>query len=350
LVSSATPCCSADIATGEGGNGPQFMHVTPGHFYLTDSFNNQLKWSTRPFKEWTVLAGNGSRPHRGRSIDGLALQVPLNEPHGFTVTSDGSGDVYIADTFSSCIRLLRDGVLTTIAGRCGFGGHADGAPHASLFQHPHRVNLDPRNESELYVSDSECWDDEDGDDEPSHPCRHTDAGVCFSGVRKIELDRSTGLAVRVSTVVGQLSSRADGKESRECIGFADGNASSAKFHFSHGVAFSLLSGADMELRHKGQPAGGSPSMFIMDELGNRVRKLDFHTGIVTTIAGTGKYGMQNGPGSSATFSNPAGLGLDLGDTVYVADYASHRIRVISPPTTGWGTSWNYARFFHQVFL
>jgi hypothetical protein len=167
VVGSATPCCTADIATGPNGDGPQDLHVSDSHFYLLDSYNNQLKRASRPFGNttgWTVLAGNGSRPHRGQSTDGPALQQALNEPHGLAVTSDGSGDVYLAETWSSCIKLLRGktGELVTIAGKCGFGGHADDAAGgaSARFQHPHTLALDPRDESSLYVGDSECWDDD----------------------------------------------------------------------------------------------------------------------------------------------------------------------------------------------
>ena len=130
MVASLTPCCTDDIATGSGhgqiardvGAGPQDMHITPTHIYMLDSYNNQLKRSSNPFTHWTVLAGNGSRPALGRSTDGPALEVALNEPHGMAVTGDGSGDVYLADTWSSCIRLLRQGAVTTVAGQCGTGG------------------------------------------------------------------------------------------------------------------------------------------------------------------------------------------------------------------------------------
>merc|ERR1740130_259075 len=133
-VSSVTPCCTSDIATGTKGEGPQDMFVTDEYFYLLDSYNNQLKRSPRPFTKWTVLAGNGSRPFHGQSEDGPALEVAMNEPHGMAVTTDGSGDIYFSETWSSCVRLLRKGKLTTVAGRCGFGGIANGSPDKARSQ------------------------------------------------------------------------------------------------------------------------------------------------------------------------------------------------------------------------
>lgn len=332
VVASATPCCTADIATAINGNGPQDMHVTAEAFYLLDSYNNQLKWSPRPFAGWTVLAGNGSRPYHGRSRDGAALQEALNEPHGMAVTTDGSADVYIADTWSSCIRLLRGGTLRTVAGRCGFGGHADGAPGEARFQHIHHINLDPRNESELYVSDAECWDDDPPpDDQPYYPCATTDGGVCFSGIRKVELDRVTGLAVRVSTVAGQATSKPSSKVSKACNDFADGDASVAMFNFIHGTAFLPLNDAEAARRGAGLPLGGSEAIYVCDEDGNRIRKIDLRAGVVTTLAGTGRAGLKDGPGSQAWFRYPGGIGLDKTGNIFVGDYESHRIRRVSPP-------------------
>ena len=90
-------------------------------------------------------AGDEAREEKGS--DGRCMCMPTKLMKG--CPRPGSGDVYIAETWSSCIRLLRRGVLSTIAGVCGQGGHADGEPVAARFQHPHHINLDPRNESHL---------------------------------------------------------------------------------------------------------------------------------------------------------------------------------------------------------
>ena len=67
--------------------------------------------------------------------------------------------------FASCIRSieLSTGAVRTVAGKCGTGGHRDTALgeacSAARFNHPHKVTVDPRNESIVYVSDVECSDD-----------------------------------------------------------------------------------------------------------------------------------------------------------------------------------------------
>ena len=333
-ASTATPCCTEDIATGTGhgqdpnrgtGAGPQDMHVAADHFYLLDSYNNQLKLAKRPFDKWVVIAGNGSRPQLGRSTDGPALAQALNEPHGMAVTSDGSGDVYIAETWSSCIRLLRRGVLTTVAGQCGTGGHVDGDPTAARFQHPHHINLDPRNESHLYVSDVECWDDDGWPDDQKHrPCAATDDGVCFSGIRKIELDRATGKALRVSTVAGKAT---HGHRKHDCNDWADGNATVARFDYIHGTAFQALS---KEERASGETGGGSQYIYVCDEDNNMVRRVDLTTRETVTLAGSGKEGGKDGVGFQAEFTAPGGIGVDEFGSVYVGDYGQNRVRKLVP--------------------
>jgi hypothetical protein len=53
-------------------------------------------------------------------------------------------------------------------------------------------------------------------------------------------------------------------------------------------------------------------MYIGDFYNQRVRKVTVSTGTITTIAGTGtqSFSGDNGPATSATFQNPAGIALD----------------------------------------
>lgn len=323
--SSETPCCTADISTGPEGWGPQDLAVSDKYFYLLDSYNNQVKRSPRPFTKWTVLAGNGSRPFHGQSTDGPALQQALNEPHGFAVTSDGSGDIYIAETWSSCVKLLRKGVLTTVAGRCGFGGHADGNPLESRFQHPHTITLDPRDETKLYVSSAPCYDD-DGppDDQKYKPCAKTNGGVCFSGVQLVTLDRTTGLAVNVKTISGKA-----GKKGK-CADAVDGKVDSAAFEYIHGTAFQPLSDDELASKQAGNKLSPSKAIYVCDEDANTIRKIDFDAGRVSTVAGKAyDDDLVDGPALKAAFNYPGGLGLDPQGNIYVGDYENSRIRLIS---------------------
>ncbi len=64
------------------------------------------------------------------------------------------------------------------------------------------------------------------------------------------------------------------------------------------------------------------------EANNCIRKIDFATGIVTTLAGNGIAGWQDGPGDSAQFNSPSDLCVDDSGNVYVSDFQNQRIRKI----------------------
>lgn len=53
------------------------------------------------------------------------------------------------------------------------------------------------------------------------------------------------------------------------------------------------------------------------------------TGVVVTYAGTGAVGAGNGTGLAASFNTPEGLAVDTAGMVYVSEYAAHRLRQIS---------------------
>ena len=69
------------------------------------------------------------------------------------------------------------------------------------------------------------------------------------------------------------------------------------------------------------------NIFISDQHNNRIRRVDT-SGIVTTIAGDGTKGFQDGPGPTSQFNRPCGITADSIGNVYVADPLNHRIRKI----------------------
>jgi streptogramin lyase len=96
-------------------------------------------------------------------------------------------------------------------------------------------------------------------------------------------------------------------------GFVNANGTNARFSRPYGVA--LLNDG---------------SILVADQNNNAIRRVTM-SGDVTTFAGTGAVGVQNGPAGTATFNHPSDVTV-AGTTVYVADHDNHVIRKISGGT------------------
>jgi DNA-binding beta-propeller fold protein YncE len=345
LVRSDTPCAAAspighngsDVVFPNGtsrgwkwADGPQDFFITPGgaKLYLLNTDNNKLEVATGlpggGFGAFTTLAGSGAIG----SQDGAAGEATFTQPHGLSV-APSTGFAYVGDTYASCIRAveLATGRVATVAGTCGGpdrGGHADaprGVPCSrAAFNHPHKVTVDPRNESIVYVSDVECSDDA-GMSMPRGRCVPTTSSpmmtASFTGIRKLEM-HPNGSCASVTTVAGFFNASAP---AASALGFEDGPAATAKFHYIHGTAIRPLGAGERR-------GSGSTVLYAIDDFNQRVRQVDLATGEVTTLAGKGGEGCADGPGESATF-NPVGLGVGRDGSVYVADYGNNRIRKVA---------------------
>ncbi len=106
------------------------------------------------------------------------------------------------------------------------------------------------------------------------------------------VDRQTGV---ISTVAG-LGERGFGGDG--------GQAGVARLYFPHGIALDETG-----------------NLYIADAGNHRVRKVEAHTHIISTIAGTGRtefYG-DGGPATDAGLSVPRGVALDSQGALFIAD-------------------------------
>jgi streptogramin lyase len=76
------------------------------------------------------------------------------------------------------------------------------------------------------------------------------------------------------------------------------------------------------------------NMFFVEMRNHLVRKVDSKTGIISTVAGTGKRGFSGdgGPATKATFSSPHSIALDNSGNLYICDIGNHRIRKVDLKT------------------
>ncbi len=70
------------------------------------------------------------------------------------------------------------------------------------------------------------------------------------------------------------------------------------------------------------------SMFFVEMKNHLVRRVDALTGIISTVAGTGKSGFSGdgGPAIQASMSSPHSIALDNRGNLYICDIGNHRIR------------------------
>jgi DNA-binding beta-propeller fold protein YncE len=116
-----------------------------GNIYVADTGNNRIRKVT-PAGLVSTLAGDGTAGLR----DGPAASAQLNAPLG--VAADARGNVYVADTYNDCIRLITpDGQVRTVAGGAK-PGYMDGAASEALFDTPCSVVVTPA--GELFVADT----------------------------------------------------------------------------------------------------------------------------------------------------------------------------------------------------
>ena len=71
------------------------------------------------------------------------------------------------------------------------------------------------------------------------------------------------------------------------------------------------------------------NIFVSDTYNNLIRKIDIQ-GNVTTVAGNGKKGDQDGQGRLASFFHPWGIAVGKSGSLYIADTRNHKIRKITP--------------------
>ncbi|MBS1667150.1 MAG: IPT/TIG domain-containing protein [Bacteroidetes bacterium] len=94
-------------------------------------------------------------------------------------------------------------------------------------------------------------------------------------------------------------------------GFMDGNGTSAKFYRPYGIAIDT--------------AG---NLVVADSYNNAIRKIT-PDGTVSTIAGTGVSGYQDGLAKNAQFSFPKGVRFDSNNNLIIADGYNNRIRKLT---------------------
>jgi sugar lactone lactonase YvrE len=118
-----------------------------GNVYVADALNDVIRVVT-PDGMVTTLAGAAGNPG---SIDATGIGAQFDYPTGVAV--DGSGNVYVADSGNSAVRMISPGgVVTTLAGLPEISGDVDGIGPAARFESPGGVAVD--GSGGVYIADS----------------------------------------------------------------------------------------------------------------------------------------------------------------------------------------------------
>lgn len=75
-------------------------------------------------------------------------------------------------------------------------------------------------------------------------------------------------------------------------------------------------------------------LYIGERGAFRVRKIDMKTGLISTYAGSGQRGFEGdgGPATEARISHPFGLAFDASDNLFIADTENQKIRMVDRAT------------------
>ncbi|MDE3236302.1 MAG: VCBS repeat-containing protein [Bacteroidota bacterium] len=116
-----------------------------GNVYVADAGNSLIRKITSSGVV-TTLAGSSTNGF----TDGTGTGASLSNPVGICV--DGSGNVYVGDTWNHSIRKITPtGVVTTLAGN-GTAGSANGTGSAATFYYPYHVAVDAN--GNVFVADN----------------------------------------------------------------------------------------------------------------------------------------------------------------------------------------------------
>ncbi|MCW3122382.1 MAG: hypothetical protein JWQ38_1874 [Flavipsychrobacter sp.] len=264
--------------TGDGGpattatmGGPEDICLTKaGDMYLADVLNNRI----RKINSAGIIstgAGNGGNVYNGDGI--AATNAALNSPSDVVV--DGSGNMYITDQSSLRIRKVSSaGIISTLAGNGISGYSGDGGPATAAQITYEAFNLALDKHGNIIFSDSFC----------------------------VRMINTAGI---ISTIAGTGIKGFSGD---------GGPATAAQVNRTCGIATDSMD-----------------NIYIADFGNSCIRKVN-RFGIISTVAGMPilmGFSGDGGPATAALLNQPSNVYVDCGGNMYIADWWSNRVRMVT---------------------
>ncbi len=309
--------------TGDGGDaagavlaGPEQVVVdSAGNVLVADTGNHRIRKVDALTGLITTVAGNGRFGLTGDG--GPAVAASFTFPAGVAI--DAAGNILVADTGNSRIRRIDadTATITILAGsRTGFSGDGGPAVEASL-NAPRAVAIDP--ELKVWVADSS-----------NHRIRRIDtdgtiATVAGNGSAGFGGDGVPATDTSLNSPRG-LSFDASGR-----LIIADTFNHRVRMIDEDGVIRTVIGGGEGGLSFpRAVVVDERGRMLIADSGGHRIVRSE-PSGKITVLIGTGLPGFA-GDGSlarEARVFSPAGVAVDGGGNILVADTGNHRVRRVA---------------------
>ncbi len=348
-IASTTPPVSVD----ENG----FYSYSP---IATDANGDALTWSVTQgtsLPSWLELHSNVVTTFAGSSsghLDGSALSAQFTDPRNMTF--DSQGNLFVSEQNYHIIRKITpEGNVTTFAGTYGASGTADGVGSDARFNYPAGMACD--SQDNLFVADrvnqkirkitpdgnvttfvSLAFYPQQIVIDANDTLYVIRGGIApWSTINTYTADGASGtleMTMSLSTPVQSLAIDDEGSlyvaSSSEILrvapsgatvrlagdattrGYADGVGATARFNYIYGLAYT------------------GDGVIYASDYGNSVIRRIAPNGNVTTVAGTaGVSGYVDAEGSAARFQSIWGMAFDGGNSIYICNSGSSKIRKLT---------------------
>ncbi len=327
----AAPSGTDGVATDVAVGGPfGVVSATGGVLYVCETVGHVVRRVDLKSGLVRTVAGTGRSGYSGDG--GPALQAKLNEP--YEVRLDRAGNLFFVEMKNHVVRRVdaASGVITTVAGTGEPGFSGDGGPATTArLRRPHSIVLDDT--GAVFICDI-----------GNHRVRRVDPAT---GV----ISTWAGTGHRGVTSDGASLSEAplDGPRALAyCAGnlylaLREGNRiyridmSAGTLHHIAGTGEPGYTGdgGPAQLARLSGPKGicvaGNGDIYLADTESHTIRAIRAGTGIIETVAGTGRPGDgPEGPALHCGLRRPHGVAADSSGRIYIGDSSNNRVRVLLP--------------------
>lgn len=323
LVYGETTTYAGSVSGFVNGNGdvakfkyPQGIAVNAtGEVFVADRSNHAIrKISTTGVVSTVAGTGNAGFVNGNSSIALFAQPAD--------VAFDSKGNIYVSELTNHTIRKITpDGIVSTVAGT-GSAGYVNGSGNVAKLNTPMGLAIDKVDN--IYVGDRYNHRVRlitTTGDVSTYAGNGAVTGINAQG-ESASFNNAAGVAVNTSGIlyvsdygnnlIRRISTQRYVSSLAGCFcgGLSDGVGDEVGFKNPYGMS-----------------VGPTGDIFVTEFGSHRIRRAS-PDGEVTTLAGTGNPGKNNGIGIDASFNMPSDVAVDSEGNVFVADYGNHQIRKI----------------------